>query len=75
MNTVIPVIFQLTRECVRRNETLSTCSVKDQHKHTAPEIEGEEQYYITSASECPSCGNYVQCQTCADVSNTVKHIS
>ena len=61
-------LLQVTRSCVLRNDTNLTCVATRDADDLDETWIPEEQYYITSASECPSCGNHVQCHTCADVS-------
>ncbi|XP_076454870.1 multiple epidermal growth factor-like domains protein 8 [Babylonia areolata] len=59
---------QVTRSCVQRNETNLTCMALTTNSSGGEgEVAGrrEEEYYITSPSECPSCGSHVQCHTCA----------
>ena len=68
LNKMLCVLLQVTRSCVLRNDTNLTCMAARDEEGFDETQAPEEQYYITSASECPSCGNHVQCHTCADVS-------
>ena len=65
---IITCFYQVTRSCVLRNDTNLTCIAPDSSTAANESWVPEEEYYITSASECRSCDSHVQCHACVNVS-------
>nr|KAG5710511.1 hypothetical protein BaRGS_013157 [Batillaria attramentaria] len=59
---------QVTHQCVSRNDTEAVCrKMRDDGNGSSGGVVEDEEFFITSPSECPSCElNHVQCHTCAD---------